>query len=107
LEIYCTSVVAMRRTQVIMAASPEGSPRYEETARLYRREAAMVVKLGKVLRIGPRHDRTKMRAVSSLPKPWDLGGASGAPAPVNEFRGWDVAPRERGDDEPPPDDGAA
>ena len=65
------------------------------------------MRLAKTLRPGPRHDRTKVRAVSNLPRPWELAGADGAPV-VNEgrdFQGWDVeAPHKRGDgNEPPPD----
>ena len=60
----------------------------------------MVVKLAKQLRLGPRHDRTKLRTVSNLPKPWDLCGGDGAPV-VSEFRGWDVPPTTDPEDEPP------
>jgi hypothetical protein len=81
LEIYCTSVVAMRAHRGLMLAEVEGSPIHVEASKFYRREADMVVKLSKTLRLGPRHDRTKMRTVSSLPKPWDLGrGTDDAPA---------------------------
>src|SRR5262245_64632913 len=61
----------MRTWRAVMLAKVEGSPRHKEASRLYRREAAMVVKLGKLLRLGPRHDRTKLRTVPSI-KPWDV-----------------------------------
>jgi hypothetical protein len=98
----------MRRMQAIMAASPEGSPRHDAAHKAYRSEAAMVVKVGKLLRVGPRFDRTALRSVPSGPRPCDLGGGGGAPA-VNTFRGWDAvtakeAARKGGDSgEPPPD----
>ena len=59
LEIYVASVVAMRANRALMLAEVEGSPRHAEVSRLYRREAAMVVKLAEQLRWGPRDDRTK------------------------------------------------
>jgi hypothetical protein len=56
----------------------------------------MVVKLSKTLRITPRHDRTVLRTVSNLPKPWDLGGADEPAAPTKRHDGFDT-----------PDDGTA
>src|SRR5262245_52346836 len=61
LEVFVAATVAMRTWRAVMLAAAEGSPHHEEAAGLYRREAAMVVKLGKILRLGPRHDRTKLR----------------------------------------------
>jgi hypothetical protein len=40
-----------------------------EVSRFYRREAAMVVKLSRTLRLGPKHDRTKPRVLTNLYKP--------------------------------------
>ena len=104
LEVFCCSVVAMRSHRALMLAEPEGSPCYVEASKLYRAEAATVLRLAKTLRLGPRHDRTKLRAVpgSGLPKPWELGGGGGAPAVKNTFRGWGSTTAK--EDEPPPDD---
>jgi len=88
LEVYCVSVVAMRAHRAVMLAAVEGSPRYVEASRFYERECAMILKIGKQLRLGPRHDRTKLRAVSTLPRPWDIGAAGpAAPEPFKGF-GW-------------------
>ncbi len=89
------------RHRALMLAEPEGSAIHAEASKLYRREADMVVKLGKTLRLGPRHDRTKLRAVSTLLKPWDLGRGTGEPAEpaAKGFEGFDWTP--------PKDDGAA
>jgi hypothetical protein len=76
LEIYCAAVVNMRVCRGVMLAKPESTKAHQQAARLYHDEARTVVRLAKTLRLGPRHDRTKLRAVPNLPKPWELGGAS-------------------------------
>jgi hypothetical protein len=92
LEIYCSAVVNMRACRAVMLAAPQGSPRYETAASLYRREAALVVRLGKWLRLGPRHDRTALRSVPTV-----------APIAPSTFSGWDWKD-PKGDGKP---DGAA
>jgi hypothetical protein len=100
LEIFVASVINMRACRALMLAEVEGSPRHVQAARLYRDEARTVLRLAKTLRLGPRHDRTKLRAIPNLPKPWDLGRDS---APDGRgFQGWDV-PAKPGGDEPTPD----
>jgi hypothetical protein len=76
LEVYCRSVCGMRTTAAVMNAEVEGSPAHSAASRLYRQEAAMVVKTGKLLRLGPRFDRTKQRLVPAGPRPWEIGGGS-------------------------------
>jgi hypothetical protein len=103
LEVYVTAVVSMHRLQEIMASAPEGSPRYSAARKMLRAESAMVVKLGKTLRLGPRHDRTALRTVGPSVKPWDLGGGGKAPA-VNDARTFDEraeAARKDGDEPRP------
>lgn len=53
-----------------MTAEPEGVKAYE-LSRLYRAEAATVLRLAKILRLGPRHDRTKPKLVPTGPRPWE------------------------------------
>jgi phage terminase small subunit len=71
LEIYCASIVNMRACRAVMMAEVEGSPRHHAAGKLYRAESAVVIKLAKLLRLGPRHDRTKLRTFSTLPKAWE------------------------------------
>ena len=92
LEIYVAAVINMRACRAVALAEVEGSPRHHAASRLYRAEAAVVLRLAKTLRLGPRFDRTAVRAVPTGPRPWDIGQS--APA-ANPF-GWT-----------PPDDGAA
>jgi phage terminase small subunit len=96
LEIYVSAVCSMRAHRALMLAAPAGSPLHHKVSKLYRHEADMVTKLAKMLRLGPRHDRTKLRTVSNLPKPWDLG-ATDVPAAPARHDGFDW----------PKDDGAA
>jgi hypothetical protein len=79
LEIYCASVVSMRTSRAVMAAEVEGTKIHQQASRLYRAEAATVLRLAKTLRLGPRHDRTRVRAVPQGPRPWDLYGSREEP----------------------------
>ena len=72
LEVYCGAVVGMRESKAIMDAEASSTSAYRDAARLYTAQTAMVLRLAKVLRLGPRHDRTKPRAVPLGPRPWDM-----------------------------------
>ena len=54
-----------------MLAEVEGTKNHQDASRLYHAEAAMVLRLAKVLRLGPRHDRTKPKLVPTGPRPWE------------------------------------
>jgi hypothetical protein len=103
LEVYVTTVVSMHRLRAIMAGAPEGSARYTTAAKLLRSESEMVVKVGKLLRLGPRFERTALRTVGPTVKPWHLGG--GDRAPVNDGRTF--AERQEAEEARKGDDGKA
>ena len=71
LEVYVAAVVSMRTCRAVMLAEVEGTKNHQDASRLYHAEAAMVLRLAKVLRLGPRHDRTKPKLVPTGPRPWE------------------------------------
>jgi hypothetical protein len=71
LEVYVAAVVTMRTCRAIMLAEVEGTKAHQDASRLYHAEAATVLRLAKVLRLGPRHDRTKPKLVPTGPRPWE------------------------------------
>jgi hypothetical protein len=84
LEIYVYAVVSLRRMRAVMAVEAEGTAVWKEASWLYDQEATRVERLAKLLRLGPRHDRTKLRTVPTGPRPWDL-----CDVPVSDRRGFE------------------